>query len=435
MRTPTSKKPPRHSISAFLSTMCFCNGIMEFLCHGLKVNDFQDGGRVTSQHGSSQILRSCAPRPCLSFGIIILLLKQSPQVAGRVRVDGRLNNATVTFCQAKRRRRSAWSISSRLTKDGHSRDAESLDYWLARDDKSRLSRAANSATVAAIGWRSARGGFVGAFPHPEKRLSSRAGLVVRLLASHPGELGSTLGGVAPGYSHVGMVPDDASGRRVFSFISRFPRPFHSGIAPASPSFNLISSQDLDVKSRPTIVIYKYEYPGANTEASVKQRRNAWAGKTGKFPRKPDDISSTVWRDNHVQKSGCGPADNRTRFALVAGSAVASISNVATPNFERPTPPGHVSEQDNLGVDRCVYHPCVRIPPLRHAALFAHGLLLSALVVVGEELAPPWGFRPDSSALVAGHFASLAQETLPAFLDDHALTAVIINITTHSTAVH
>ncbi|KAJ8886189.1 hypothetical protein PR048_012398 [Dryococelus australis] len=44
----------------------------------------------------------------------------------------------------------------------------------------------------------------------------------------------TLTRVAPGFSHVGIVQDDANGRRVFSGISRFLPPFHSGVAPYSP---------------------------------------------------------------------------------------------------------------------------------------------------------------------------------------------------------
>ncbi|KAJ8871060.1 hypothetical protein PR048_027364 [Dryococelus australis] len=46
------------------------------------------------------------------------------------------------------------------------------------------------------------------------------------------------------FAHVGMVPDDAAGRRVFSGISRSPRPLHSGAAPYSHRFTLIGSQDL-----------------------------------------------------------------------------------------------------------------------------------------------------------------------------------------------
>ncbi|KAJ8881002.1 hypothetical protein PR048_017475 [Dryococelus australis] len=50
--------------------------------------------------------------------------------------------------------------------------------------------------------------------------------VVRLLASHLGEQGSVPGGVEPGFSRVGLVPDDAAGLRVFPEISRFPPFFH-----------------------------------------------------------------------------------------------------------------------------------------------------------------------------------------------------------------
>ncbi|KAJ8869858.1 hypothetical protein PR048_028867 [Dryococelus australis] len=49
---------------------------------------------------------------------------------------------------------------------------------------------------------------------------------------------------------LGIVPDDATGQRVFSWISRLPPPFHSDDAPYSPRFTLIGSQDLDVKRRP-----------------------------------------------------------------------------------------------------------------------------------------------------------------------------------------
>ncbi|KAJ8866032.1 hypothetical protein PR048_033556 [Dryococelus australis] len=39
---------------------------------------------------------------------------------------------------------------------------------------------------------------------------------------------------SPGFLQVGIVPDDAVGQRVFSGISRFPPPFHSGAGPYSP---------------------------------------------------------------------------------------------------------------------------------------------------------------------------------------------------------
>ncbi|KAJ8866220.1 hypothetical protein PR048_032063 [Dryococelus australis] len=79
-------------------------------------------------------------------------------------------------------------------------------------------------------------------------LGGRGGVVVRLLASHQGEPGSIPGG--PGISHVGIVPDDATCRRVFSGISRFPLPCIPVSVPYSPLFTFIDSQELTVKSRP-----------------------------------------------------------------------------------------------------------------------------------------------------------------------------------------
>ncbi|KAJ8870214.1 hypothetical protein PR048_029230 [Dryococelus australis] len=51
--------------------------------------------------------------------------------------------------------------------------------------------------------------------------SATSGVVVRLLASHQGEQSSI---PTPGFSHVGIVPDDGAGRRVFWGISRFLSP-------------------------------------------------------------------------------------------------------------------------------------------------------------------------------------------------------------------
>ncbi|KAJ8889276.1 hypothetical protein PR048_008774 [Dryococelus australis] len=73
-------------------------------------------------------------------------------------------------------------------------------------------------------------------------------VVVRLLASHPCEPGSIPGWVTSALSHVGIVTNDAAGRRVFSVISRFPRPFtpallhthHASPSWASPS--LVTTQ-------------------------------------------------------------------------------------------------------------------------------------------------------------------------------------------------
>ncbi|KAJ8865826.1 hypothetical protein PR048_033348 [Dryococelus australis] len=62
----------------------------------------------------------------------------------------------------------------------------------------------------------------------------RGGVVTRLFAYPLDEQGSIPGGIAPGFSHVGIVPDDSSA------------------APRSHRCTPIGSQDLDVKSRPNI---------------------------------------------------------------------------------------------------------------------------------------------------------------------------------------
>ncbi|KAJ8884567.1 hypothetical protein PR048_016424 [Dryococelus australis] len=65
-------------------------------------------------------------------------------------------------------------------------------------------------------------------------LRGHGDVVVRLLTSHKGKPGSSPGAVAPGFSHMGVVPDDASGRRVFSRVSPPPPALYSGAAPYSP---------------------------------------------------------------------------------------------------------------------------------------------------------------------------------------------------------
>ncbi|KAJ8889352.1 hypothetical protein PR048_008851 [Dryococelus australis] len=65
--------------------------------------------------------------------------------------------------------------------------------------------------------------------------------VVRLLTFHQGERGSYPGAVAPEFSYVGIVPDDAAGLWVSSRISHFP-PLHPYCVPYPPKFTLIGSQ-------------------------------------------------------------------------------------------------------------------------------------------------------------------------------------------------
>ncbi|KAJ8896533.1 hypothetical protein PR048_001877 [Dryococelus australis] len=84
--------------------------------------------------------------------------------------------------------------------------------------------------------------YTSAILHIANIVEGRGGVVARLFASHQGEPGPIPCGVAPGFSRVGIVPDDAAGLRVLSRISRFPRPFiaaplHTHLAAPSSALN------------------------------------------------------------------------------------------------------------------------------------------------------------------------------------------------------
>ncbi|KAJ8885801.1 hypothetical protein PR048_012001 [Dryococelus australis] len=83
--------------------------------------------------------------------------------------------------------------------------------------------------------------------------TGRGGAVDRLLASHLGEPGSIPSRVAHGFSHEGTVPcrtmTPAGGSPRGSPV---PPLLHSGAAPCSPHFTFVSSQYLDVQSRPNL---------------------------------------------------------------------------------------------------------------------------------------------------------------------------------------
>ncbi|KAJ8865953.1 hypothetical protein PR048_033477 [Dryococelus australis] len=80
-------------------------------------------------------------------------------------------------------------------------------------------------------------------------------LVVRLLASHLGEPGSIPRAYATRFSHVGIKPDDAAGRRVFWGCPISPAVSFRCCSPYSPPFTLIGSQYLDVKSHPNLLTH------------------------------------------------------------------------------------------------------------------------------------------------------------------------------------
>ncbi|KAJ8880997.1 hypothetical protein PR048_017470 [Dryococelus australis] len=90
-------------------------------------------------------------------------------------------------------------------------------------------------------------GNVSEFCAYESILRGRGDAVVRILSSLLPPSRRT------GFSHTGIVPDDAAGRLVFLGISRLPRPYISALLHIySPRFTIVGFQALEVKSRPNL---------------------------------------------------------------------------------------------------------------------------------------------------------------------------------------
>ncbi|KAJ8873393.1 hypothetical protein PR048_027029 [Dryococelus australis] len=92
-------------------------------------------------------------------------------------------------------------------------------------------------------------------------LTGRVCVVVGLLASHLGEPSSIPGGVAADFLHVGIVPNDDSGQRVFLVDLPFTPPLHSDAAPRSPRFSLVHFQEpAQISQLCPLCTAKYDLP-------------------------------------------------------------------------------------------------------------------------------------------------------------------------------
>ncbi|KAJ8879831.1 hypothetical protein PR048_020448 [Dryococelus australis] len=199
----------------------------------------------------------------------------------------------------------------------------------------------------------------------------RGGVVLRLFASRLGEPSYFPGGVASAISHVGIVSDDAAGRRVFSgglrlspalafrrcFVLTAHRPLQissltslihyllqrnetSGV-PCWRQVSLMTQSALCDRRRGTAQVAKVRgrsrlsgsslcgrtsnlqhifgrviTPKPREPMTVKRGENG-AGKTGD-PRENRPASGIVRHDSRMQKSGSDPVGYRTRVALVRG---------------------------------------------------------------------------------------------------------------------
>ncbi|KAJ8898099.1 hypothetical protein PR048_003459 [Dryococelus australis] len=158
-----------------------------------------------------------------------------------------------------------------------------------------------------------------------KLLGARGGVMVRILACHLGEPGSILGGVAPGFSHLGIVPYDAAGRWVYLGDLPFPGPFLSGDVPYTPRFTLVGSQDFDAESRPNL---STEHGIVILSSRGPKRFYTRAGETGD-PRENPQTNGIAHHDFHLRKSGDAAGD-LTQLALVGGERANRSATVPPP---------------------------------------------------------------------------------------------------------
>ncbi|KAJ8892333.1 hypothetical protein PR048_004913 [Dryococelus australis] len=154
----------------------------------------------------------------------------------------------------------------------------------------------------------------------------RGSVVVRPLASHLCEPGSIPGGVAPGFSHIGFVPDAAVGD--------FPFPpaiaFRRRSIPYSPHFTLIGSHDSGVKSRqiPSTVDDGHEVATRICGRHASQPR-AHLHTTVKT-REPTDLTGTSRAPRHSKTTDCRlPACRRWRIQIKGNEGKAAASLVLT----------------------------------------------------------------------------------------------------------
>ncbi|KAJ8875418.1 hypothetical protein PR048_023313 [Dryococelus australis] len=121
------------------------------------------------------------------------------------------------------------------------------------------------------------------------------------LASHQGEPGSIPGRVT-GFSQVGIVPDDAVGRRVFPEDLPFPPPLHSGAAPyslQSPSSDLKTSMSRAAHISSLQLRQRYDAPLASVleDVCVEELSSSAGGRNARC---------TAWR------LGVGMGQNKSR---------------------------------------------------------------------------------------------------------------------------
>ncbi|KAJ8878393.1 hypothetical protein PR048_018971 [Dryococelus australis] len=159
------------------------------------------------------------------------------------------------------------------------------------------------------------------------------GVMIRLFASHQGESRSIPGGIPPGFPHVGIVPNDAAGRRVFSGISSFSRPripalLHTQVAsPLSADWSLnerSNGTSINERHRDGLALYNAQVNGLQWKY-VPQIQQA----ADFVFRSPDTslrmLHDGYWLENVQQRASTRLHCNGTPHATASNTKIVKIS--------------------------------------------------------------------------------------------------------------
>ncbi|KAJ8889047.1 hypothetical protein PR048_008541 [Dryococelus australis] len=262
------------SIALILCKMC--------LAHKLVQEIFVQGRHLEQVWLSSRIVRNLLksgmdPRIGGETGN----LRENPLTNGIVRHDSHMRKSGVTRPGIEPG--SPWWEASRLT---------AQRPWPQNTAQRRISQLLDSISVKLLQPLSPTSCFSFCF-------MGRGGKVARLLTSDLDAPGSIPGGVAPGFLHAGIVPNDAAGRRVFSGISLFPRPFipallHTHLA--SPSSALKTSILRAVQISPT-PLHSPVFPPKKAKDASSLYSISWSAK-----RQHTELDVVMYEGCRLEKS-------------------------------------------------------------------------------------------------------------------------------------
>ncbi|KAJ8871348.1 hypothetical protein PR048_027665 [Dryococelus australis] len=140
-------------------------------------------------------------------------------------------------------------------------------------------------------------------------LESQHLVLASALASHLGNPGPIPGGFAPGFSHVGIVLDDAACRRIFSGYSRLPRPCIPVLLHHRVSFHVMFRDDghLRVSAGKSVTRRALLYATPlDDESTLCNRIVAGRETIRNFPK----IRQRIWVSRQRQVDACVRADGR-----------------------------------------------------------------------------------------------------------------------------